>query len=114
MSAEDLQNKYTYKYRDNTQLLQGLLWLAEKTIQQSTKELATPWKNISSPVSKDSTESTIDEVNSMEHSATSNRMTLNLLKTWKMLIYSKTTKPDPPPVPGIERKSWLRLLGITF
>ena len=55
-------------------------------------------------MSKDSTESTIDEVNSIKHSATSNRMTLNLLKTWKMLIYSKTTKPDPPPVPGSERK----------
>ena len=66
------------------------------------------------PVSNDNTDLTKDEVNSMKHWATSNRMTLNLLKTWEMLIYNKTTKPDPPPVPIIERKSWLKLLGVTF
>ena len=31
-----------------------------------------------------------------------------------MLIHGKTTKPNPQPVPGIERKSWLKLLGIIF
>ena len=31
-----------------------------------------------------------------------------------MLIYGKTTKPNPRPVPGTERKSWLKLLGIIF
>ena len=31
-----------------------------------------------------------------------------------MLIHRKTTKPNPQPVPGIERKSWLKLLGIIF
>ena len=40
--------------------------------------------------------------------------TLNLSKTWEMLIHGKTTKPNPQPVPGIERKSWLKLLGIIF
>ena len=29
-----------------------------------------------------------------------------------MLIYSKTTKPKPHPVPGIELKSWPKLLGM--
>ena len=38
---------------------------------------------ISIPVSKDSTDTTINEVNSMRHWAASNRMTLNLSKTWK-------------------------------
>ena len=66
------------------------------------------------PVSKDSTDATINEVNSMKHWAASNRMTLNLSKTWEMLILGKTTKPNPQPVPGIERESWLKLLGIIF
>ena len=60
---------------------------------------------ISIPVSKDSTDVTINEVNSMKHWAASNRMTLNLSKTWEILIQGKTTKPNPQPVPGIERKS---------
>ena len=66
------------------------------------------------PVSKDSTDATINEVNSMKHWAASNRMTLNLSKTWEMLIIGKTTQSNPQPVPGIERKSWLKLLGIIF
>ena len=37
---------------------------------------------ISIPVSKDSTDVTINEVNNMNHWAASNRMTLNLSKTW--------------------------------
>ena len=69
---------------------------------------------ISIPVSKDSTDETILEVNSMKHWAASNRMALNLSKTWEMLIHGKATKPNPQPVPGIERKSWLKLLGIIF
>ena len=69
---------------------------------------------ICTPVSKDFTYRTINEVNSMKHWAASNRMTLNLSKTWQMLIHRKTTKPNPQPVPGIECKSWLKLLGIIF
>ena len=69
---------------------------------------------ISIPVSKCSTDATINEVNSMKHWAASNRMTLNLSKTWEVLIYGKTTKPNPQPVPGIERKSWFKLLDIIF
>ena len=68
---------------------------------------------ISIPVSKDSTAATINEVNSMKNWAASNRMTLNLSKTWEMLIHVKT-KPNPQPLPGIERKSWHKLLGIIF
>ena len=69
---------------------------------------------ISIPVSNDSTDATINEVNSIRDWAASNRMTLNLSKTWEMLIHGKTTKPNPQSVPDIEGKSWLKLLGITF
>ena len=69
---------------------------------------------ISVPVSQESTDVTINVVNSIRDWAASNRMTLNLSKTWEMLIHGKTTKPNPQPVPGIERKSWLKLLGIIF
>ncbi|CAH3196877.1 unnamed protein product, partial [Porites evermanni] len=31
-----------------------------------------------------------------------------------MLPRSRNTKLSPPPLPGIERKEWLKLLGITF
>ena len=69
---------------------------------------------ISITVNKDSTDATINEVNSMKHWAASNRMTLNLSKRWEMLIYRKTTEPNPQLVPRIERKSWFKLLGIIF
>ena len=67
---------------------------------------------ISIPVSKDSTDATINEVNSMKHWAASHGMTLNLSKMREMLIHGKTTKPNPQPVPGIQCKSWLKLFGI--
>lgn len=69
---------------------------------------------ISIPVSNDSTDATINEVNSMKHWAASNRMALNLSRTWEVLIHGKTTKPKPQPVAGVGRKSWLTLLGIIF
>ncbi|CAH3175057.1 unnamed protein product [Porites evermanni] len=31
-----------------------------------------------------------------------------------MLLRSRNTKLSPPLLPGIERKEWLKLLGITF
>ena len=31
-----------------------------------------------------------------------------------MLLHSRTTNPAPSPLPGIERKEWLKLLGITL
>ena len=41
-------------------------------------------------------------------------MSLNLSKTWEMLLCRRTTKAAPPLVPGIERKEWLKLLEIIF
>ena len=57
---------------------------------------------------------TLAGISSIENWAAKNRMSLNFSKTWEMLLRSRTTKPAPPPVPGIERKEWLKLLGITF
>ena len=56
----------------------------------------------------------LTEVKNLENWAAKNRMSLNLSKTWATLLRSRTTKPAPPPLPGIERKEWLKLLGITF
>ena len=54
------------------------------------------------------------EVNSIQHWEVRNHMELNLTKTWEMVVHSRISKPLPPLVQGIERKSWLRLLGIIF
>ena len=34
--------------------------------------------------------------------------------TWEMVVRGRISKPLPPLVQGIERKSWLKLLGIIF
>ena len=31
-----------------------------------------------------------------------------------MLLRRRTNRPAPPTVPGIERREWLKLLGINF
>lgn len=41
------------------------------------------------------------EVKNLENWAAINRMSLNLSKTWEMLLRSRTAKPAPPPMPGI-------------
>ena len=90
----------------------------------NNKQFADPRRNlmvkfvdditISIPVSKDSTDVTINEVDCMKHWAASNRMIVNLSKTWENVIHGKTNKPNPQLVPGIECKSWLKLLGVMF
>jgi hypothetical protein len=40
-------------------------------------------------------------------------MTLNMSKTWEMVIRGRTTKPLPLQLYGIERKNWLKL-GMAF
>ena len=39
-------------------------------------------------------------------------MTLNLKKTWEMLLSSGTSKIPPVPIQGIQGKKWLKLLGL--
>jgi len=62
---------------------------------------------ISVPVSRNS-DTALGEVKNSENWAAKNRMSLNLPKAWEMLLRSRTIKPAPPPVPGIERKEWLK------
>ena len=38
-------------------------------------------------------------------------MTLNMSKTWEMVVRGRTKKLPPPQIDNIERKSWLNLLG---
>ena len=66
---------------------------------------------ISVPVKRNS-DTAPAEVENLESWAANNRMSLS--KTWEMLLRSRTTQPAPLPVPGIERKEWLKLLGIFF
>ena len=54
------------------------------------------------------------EVLNIQHWATENRMKLNIKKTWEMIVKGKTTKPPPGQVQSIERKSELKILGVTF
>jgi len=68
---------------------------------------------LSIPVSAHQDHSPI-EVNSIQHWAARNHMKLNLTKTWEMVAHGRISKPLPPLIQGIERKSWLRLLGIIF
>jgi hypothetical protein len=41
-------------------------------------------------------------------------MTLNMSKTWEMVVRGRKTKPLPLQLDGIERKNWLKLLGMAF
>ena len=68
---------------------------------------------VSAPVKSNSDSATM-EVRNIENWARRNRMTLNLSKTWEMLLSGGTSKPPPVPIEGIERKEWLKLLGVTF
>ena len=54
------------------------------------------------------------EVESIQRWAKENKMTLNLSKTWEMVVKGKTSKTLPDPVTTIVRKSELKLLGVTF
>ena len=68
---------------------------------------------VSGPV-RSNKDSSMEEVKHIENWATRKRMTLNLSKTWEMLLSGGTSKPPPGPINGIKRKKWLKLLGITF
>ena len=59
---------------------------------------------LSVPVSAHQDHSFI-EVNSIQHWAVRNRMKLNLTKTWEMVVHGRISKPLPPLVQGMARKS---------
>ena len=41
-------------------------------------------------------------------------MTINLKKTWEVILRGKTKKPLSEPLPDLKRKKELKLLGVTF
>lgn len=59
-------------------------------------------------------DSASSEVNNIKDWGKKNYMSLNLTKTWEMVIHGKTSKPKPQPLQDIKRKESLKLLGITF
>ena len=66
---------------------------------------------VSAPV-KISEDSAIEEVKNIKVWASENRMTLNMSKTWEMVVRGRTNKLPPPQIDNIERKSWLNLLEM--
>ena len=68
---------------------------------------------VSAPV-KENHDSAADEVGNTEKWTHGNRMSLNLTKTWEMIVSGKSANLPPDPIPGIKRKTWLKLLGITL
>jgi hypothetical protein len=54
------------------------------------------------------------EVSNIRKWAEENRMDLNLDKTWEMVLKGNSLKPLPDPLQFIERKEWLKLLGVLF
>ncbi len=68
---------------------------------------------VSAPV-KTTGDSAASEVRNIKGWASDNRMTLNMSKTWEMVVRGRTTKPLPLQLDGIERKNWLKLLGMAF
>ena len=43
-----------------------------------------------------------------------NRMPLNMKKTYEMVVHGVTPVALPDPIPSVERKTWLRILGVTL
>ena len=41
-------------------------------------------------------------------------MALNMDKTYEMMVRGKTSTPQPSCIPSNERKTWLKILGITL
>ena len=58
----------------------------------------------SAPV-KSGSDSAEAEVGSVQNWSEANQMTLNLSKTWDMVVHCGSMKPLPAPIVGIERKS---------
>ena len=69
---------------------------------------------VSIPVLAEDSNIAESEVSSIMKWAEKNRMTLNLNKTWQMLPKSGSLKVPPAPLAIVERKTKLKLLGVTF
>ena len=72
---------------------------------------------VSIPVRAEDSNIAESEGNSIMEWAEKNQMTLNLKKTWEMILKSSSQKVPPAPILAlaiVERKTKLKLLGITF
>lgn len=69
---------------------------------------------LSVPVNVNDSDPSQTEVENIEEWSRDNRMTLNLSKTWEMVVRGKTSKSLPDVITTIERKNELKLLGVTF
>ena len=62
----------------------------------------------------DDSDSSYMETNNIMVWAETNHMRINFKKMWEMVICGKIWRPLPEPLPMITRKSWLKILGVTF
>ena len=69
---------------------------------------------VSIPVNAEDSNIAESEVRSIMKWAEKNQMTLNLNKTWEMLLKRGSLKVPPAPLAIVERKTTLKLLGVTF
>ena len=68
---------------------------------------------VSAPV-KTTGDTAFNEVKNISDWAKENRMILNFSKTWEIVISKGSLKQLPPPIDGIRRKKWMKLLGVKF
>ena len=61
---------------------------------------------------KENYHSSSAEVGNVEKWTEANRMSLNLTKTWEIIVSGKSANPPPEPIVGVERKTSLKLLGM--
>ena len=69
---------------------------------------------VSIPVHAEDSNIAESEVRSIMKWAEKKQMTLNLNKTWEMLLKRGSLKVPPAPLAIVERKATLKLLGVTF
>ena len=69
---------------------------------------------LSIPIQANSPDPDPEEVDNIKQWSIVNRMSLNLTKMWETVMKGKTRKQIPEKIPEIERKSELKLLGVTF
>ena len=69
--------------------------------------------NVSIPVRAEDSNIAESEVSSIMKWAGKNQMTLSLNKTWEMLLKSGSLKVPPACLPIVDRKTKLKLLGVT-
>ena len=71
-------------------------------------------QNSHNPTTYDDDDTGTAEVENMKLWSDKNRMALNMDKTYEMIVRGKTSTPPPSCIPSIERKTWLKIRGITL